>query len=257
MNVETKLMNAAELLPKPVLDFQAIEQHMKVSGKPTRKNGKALRAALAAVLARVLLCGMGWSKSQYSMWLVGGSNAYSDLENIAGRYDIVLPESLGGTPFCEYKITGLVPQGAPWATALINPSYKPRLVTYGWVVEEHLTDSDGEWNGGIARWTHTDLSLNFGTTKNNLWHYYFEYDENGRWTGCEVSESYEMIEYKGISLQVGDTFYYDELLGYNRYTRWVHWVDEEKQVVFSIHETDYSDPDRVVECAKQIIDLNS
>ena len=57
--------------------------------------------------------------------------------------------------------------------------------------------------------------------------------------------------------RVGDTLYYDELLGYNRYTRWVHWVDEEKQVVFSIHETDYSDPDRVVECAKQIIDLNS
>ena len=257
MNVETKLMNAAELLPKPVLDFQAIEQHMKVSGKPTRKNGKALRAALAAVLAMVLLCGMGWSKSHYSMWLVGGSNVYRDLENMAGRYDIVLPESLGGTPFCEYEITGLVPQDAPWATALINPSYKPRLVTYGWVVEEHLTDSDGEWNGGIARWTHTDLSLNFGTTKNNLWHYFFEYDENGLWTGCEVPESYEMIEYKGISLQVGDTLYYDELLGYNRYTRWVHWVDEEKQVVFSIHETDYSDPDRVVECAKQIIDLNS
>lgn len=254
--MEAKLREAAQLLPEPALDFQTIEQHIKMNVKPTRKTGKALRVALVAVLAVILLCGMGWAKLQYSMWLVGGSNVYSDLENMAGRYGIVLPESLGGTPFCEYKITGLVPQGAPWATALINPSYKPRLVTYGWMMEERSLDSDGEWDGGITRWLESDLQLSFGTTKNDLWRYFFEYDENGRWTGCEVPESYEVIEYKGMTLQVGDTFYYDEAVGCDIYIRWVHWVDEEKQVVFSIHEADYSDPDRVVECAKAVIDMN-
>ncbi|MBE6980077.1 MAG: hypothetical protein E7431_06850 [Ruminococcaceae bacterium] len=254
--MEAKLIRAANLLPEPALDFDTIKQRMKVTAKPTRKTGKALRAVLVAALAAGLLCGMGWAKLQYSMWLVGGSNVYNDLENMAGRYDVVLPENLGGTPFCEYQITGLVPQGAPWAIALINPSYKPRLVTYGWVVEERLPDLNGDWNGGVSRWTHTDLRLNFGTTKNDLWRYFFEYDENGLWTGCEVPESYRVIEYRNVPLQVGDTLYYDEHLGYNRYTRWVHWVDEEKQVVFSIHEKDYADPNRVVECAKLIIDLN-
>lgn len=255
--METKLMNAAAQLPEPALNYQTLEQHMKVTVNQTRKNGKAVRAALAAVLAVVLLCGMGWAKLQYSMWSLGWSRAYSDLENVAERYGIVLPESLGGTPFYEYNIYGLVPQNAPWITALLNPSYKPRSATYGWLVTELLPDSDGEWNGGVARWPNIDLQLNFGTTKNDLWRYYFEYDENGLWTGCEVPESYDVIEYKGLTLQVGDTLSYDEALGYNRYTRWVHWVDEEKQVVFSIHESDYADPDRVVECAKLIIDLNS
>lgn len=256
--MENKLINAAALLPEPELDFQTIERRMKVTVKPTRNTGRALRIVLAAVLAAVLLCGMGWTKLQYSMWSLGYSRAYSDLENAAERYGIVLPESLGGTPFCEYNIYGVVPKNAPWVTALLNPSYKPRSVTYGWWVKTILPNSDGELNGGgVARWTETDLGLNFGTTKNDLWRYYFEYDESGLWTGCEVPESYEVIEYKGFTLQVGDTFSYSEIVGYNRYTRWVHWVDEEKQVVFSIHERDYADPDRVVECAKLIIDLNS
>lgn len=256
--MENKLINAAALLPEPALDFQTIEQQMKVTVKPIRKTGKALRAALAAVLAAVLLCGMGWSKLHYSMWSLGSSRAYIDLENAADRYGIVLPESLGGATFRGYYIYGLVPQNAPWVTALLNPSYKPQSVSYGIKMREILLPhSYGEFIERETIRKGVDLKLNFGTTKNDLWRYYFEYDESGLWTGCEVPESYEMIEYKGITLQVGDTFHYDEAVGSNIYVRWVHWVDEEKQVVFSIHETDYSDPDRVVECAKQIIDLNS
>lgn len=74
---------------------------------------------------------------------------------------------------------------------------------------------------------------------------------------CGVPESYRTIECKGITLQIGDTFFYDEALGRNRYTCWVHWVDEEREVAFSLNETDYTDPNRVVSCAKAIIDLNS
>ena len=252
--MEDKLIMAASELPEPETSFGTLADKMETPKHP--RPWKKTPVVLAAVLA-LLLCGMGWAKLQYSMWLIGGSNVYSDLEHIAGRYGIVLPESLGGTPFCLYKITGLVPQGAPWATALINPSYKPRLVTYGWMMEERSRGPDGESDGGRTRWLETDLQLNFGTTKNDLWRYFFAHDENGLWTGCEVPESYYTIEYKGLTLQIGDTTSYNALEDRTVCTRWVHWVDEEKQVAFSISESDYSDPDRVVECAKAIIDLNS
>lgn len=256
--MEMKLTRAAALLPEPKLDFQTIEQQLKITAKPQRKTGKALRAALAAVLVAMLLCGMGWAKLQYSMWSLGSSNAYSDLENAAEQYGIVLPESLDGALFRGYYIYGMVPQNAPWITALLNPSYKPQSITYGSKMREILLPhSYGEFIKRETIRKEPDLKLNFGTTKNDLWRYFFNYDENGLWTGCEVPESYEVIEYKGITLQIGDTFHYDEAVGSNLYVRWVHWVDAEKQVVFSIHETDYSDPDRVVECAKLIIDLNS
>ena len=36
--MEMKLINAADLLPKPALDFQTLEQHKKVTVNQTRKN---------------------------------------------------------------------------------------------------------------------------------------------------------------------------------------------------------------------------
>ena len=101
------------------------------------------------------------------------------------------------------------------------------------------------------------FGLNFGTTKNELWRYFFGIDENGKWTAWNVPGSYQTIEYKGITLQVGDTVWHYESDGRTVYTRWVHWVDEERKVAFSLNETDYTDPNRVVACAKAIIDLNS
>ena len=40
--MEMKLMTAAEQMPGPALDFQMIEQHMKVTVNQTRKNKKVL-----------------------------------------------------------------------------------------------------------------------------------------------------------------------------------------------------------------------
>ena len=40
MNMETKLMNAAAQLPEPALNYQTLEQHMKVTVNQTRKKRK-------------------------------------------------------------------------------------------------------------------------------------------------------------------------------------------------------------------------
>lgn len=250
--MEEMLKMKAESLPVPATSFAELEAKVQMPRRFRLKKRVALLIAAALV---VLLCGAGWAKLQYGMWYLYGSAEWGDLESDAMKYDLVLPETLDGLPFHNYNVYGLVPQGAPQITALTNPSYKPWTVTYG--VE--VIDREYYPSGGLKSESprlESALSLHFGTTKNELWRYYFQFDENGVWTACELPESYEVMEYKGITLQVGDTFFYDDYLGCNRYTRWVHWVDEEKQVVFSIDETDYSDPNRVVECAKAIIDLN-
>lgn len=251
--MENKLKLELDAMPAPKTTFEELEANVKL---PQRFRPRRKTIVLMAAVLIMLLCGAGWAKMQYGMWYLIGSKAYSDLENAAAKYDLVLPDTLDGTPFYEYNIYGLVPQGAPYVVALTNPAYKPRTVTYGWRVRETETYPSGELCSE-STWTETDMSLHFGTTENELWRYYFQFDEKGVWTDCEVPESYEVIEYKGITLQVGDTFFYDSMMGCNRYTRWVHWVDEEKQVVFSLSESDYTDPKRVVECAKAIIDLNS
>lgn len=251
--MEHKLKMELEALPEPETTFEALEA-MSHRPKPLRRQKKT--ALLIAVVLALLLCGMGWSKMQYGMWYLIGSREFSDLENVAEQYHIVLPEALDGSPFYIYNIYGLVPRGAPLAVAMVNPSYRPRTVSYAVEVLEKTYYASGQVAGETTRMVN-ELDLSFGTTKNELWRYYFQMDENGKWTACDVPESYHTIEYKGITLQVGDTFFYDSVQGCNRYTRWVHWVDEEKQVAFSINESDYTDPNRVEECAKAIIDLNS
>ena len=248
--MENKLKMEMEALPTPETTFEQLEA-MKSQPKPFRHRKKVF-VILAAVLA-LLLCGMGWAKTtRYGMWLLYDSRAWSDLEGQTKKYDILLPRELDGIPFLQMQIYGHVPQGASHAQALVNPLYKPICVDYGYKMRRNSPDGIPE-----AAWFESVLGLSFGTTKNELWHYYFGIDENGIWTAYDVPESYCTIEYKGITLQVGDTYFYDSVKGCNRYTRWVNWVDEDKQVAFSLNETDYTDPNRVVECAKQIIDLNS
>lgn len=250
--MENKLKQELNEMPTPTLTFEELEANKtKPHAFWLRKRAVVI---LTAVLA-LLLCGMGWAKMQYGMWYLIGSKEYSDLENAAEKYDVALPEVLGGAPFYEYNIYGLVPRGAPYMVALTNPSYKPRTVTYGTEVIDREYYPSGSIKSESSRMVN-ELCLHFGTTENELWRYYFQCDENGAWTACDVLESYHTIAYKGITLQIGDTSFYDDVLGKTRYTHWVHWVDEDKQVVFSLSETDYTDPNRVVECAKQIIDLN-
>lgn len=246
--MENKLKLELEALPAPEMTFEDLET---VSRRPKAFRRRKRTVILIAAVLALLLCGMGWAKMQYGMWLLYDSRAWSDLESETEKYDIVLPRELEGIPFLHMQVYGHVPQGGTLAQTLVNPLYKPVCVNYGFHIRE--TSPDGKTE---SRYYQDIFDLSFGSTENELWRYYFQIDENGKWTACNVPESYCTVEYKGITLQVGDTLWHYESDDRTVSTRWVHWVDEEKQVAFSLNETDYTDPNRVVECAKTIIDLN-
>ena len=247
--MENKLKMELDALPAPATTFEDLEA---MQTRPQTFRRRKRTAILVAAVLALLLCGMGWAKTQYGMWLLYDSREWSDLESEANKQDIRLPRELDGIPFLQMQVYGHVPQGASHAQALLNPLYKPVCADYGFHIRETSPD-------GISgtRYDQDIFNLSFGTTENELWRYYFGIDENGTWTACDVPESYCTIEYKGITLQVGDTVWHYESEGRTVYTRWVIWVDEEREVAFSLNETDYTDPNRVVECAKAIIDLNS
>ena len=254
--MEAKLMNAAALLPEPELDFQTIEQHMKATVKPARKNGKALRVVLVAALAVVLLCGMGWAKTSmsYGMWTLFHSPSWTDAKWGAEKNNIQLPETMDGVPFDSYWVYGHVPQDGSWLRAFLSPLYVPRNVYYAVWETTEITLPDGSTSTYVYK--SEDFVLNFGTTTNEIWRVYFNMDENGVWTGWEVPESYYTVEYEGVTLQIGETVSYNPIEDRDVYSCWVHWVDEEREIAFSLHEEDYEDPNRVVECAKMLIDMN-
>ena len=254
--MEAKLMEAAFCLPEPALDFQTVEQRMKATAKPARNNGKALRVVFVAALAVVLLCGMAWAKTSmsYGMWTLYHSPAWSDVKWAAKKIDIQLPETMDGVPFDSYWVLGHVPQGGSWLRAFLSPLYVPRNVCYAVRETTEIILPDGSTSSYVYK--SEDFVLNFGTTTNEIWRVYFNMDENGIWTGCEVPESYYTVEYEGVTLQIGETVSYNPIEDRDVYSCWVHWVDEEREIAFSLHEEDYEDPNRVVECAKALIDLN-
>lgn len=250
--MENKLKMELEALPCPETTFEALEM-MDYQPRPLRRRKRTV-VLIAAVLA-LLLCGMGWAKmrTRYGMHMLYASSGWSDVEWVTEKYDIQLPEVLDGIPFDEYRIYGHVPVGgsalkSSRLRAYFSPLYVPYDVDYA---VRTLPEGAEFWR------TDTVFTLSFGTTDNALWRYYFQIDENGTWTACNVPESYQTIEYKGITLQIGDIVYHYEYNDRTVHTRWVHWVDEEKEVAFSLTERSYTDPNRVVECAKAIIDLNS
>ena len=255
--MEMKLMQAAQQLPEPVIGFQAIERQLIITVKPQKRIGKVMRTALAAVLALVLLCGMGWAKTSmsYGMWTLFSSPSWTDAKWGAKKCDIQLPETMDGVPFDSYWVLGHVPQGGSWLRACLSPLYVPRQVMYEVRETTEITLPDG--TSTSYNYASEYFALHFGTTANEVWRVYFNMDENGVWTGWEVPESYYTVEYQGITLQIGETTSYNPIEDRDVYSCWVHWVDEEKEIAFSLHERDYEDPNLVVECAKGIIDLNS
>ena len=251
--MENKLKMELDALPTPATSF---EELAAIKQKPVNYPRKKKTALLIAAVLAIMLCGAGWAKLQYGMWNIGGSRIWENLQKELEKHDVILPGALDGSPFLSYSKWGHVPRGASHIEALLNPVYRSIDVEYAVETKEIETYPSGEKMS--ETYTRSEeLSLFLGTTTNDLWRYYFQVDENGVWTACDVPDSYETLEYKGLTLQMGDTVRYDSYWERDVYTRWVHWIDIEKQMAFSIAESDYTDPNRVVECAKKIIDLNS
>ncbi len=243
--MEHKLRQAYQEMPVPQTNFEELAHKAQSTSK--KASMKRMPALIAAVLI-MMLCGAGWQlvSSHYGMWLLNRSTNWSDVQRGAEKYDLILLETLNGAPFYSYCTYSLVPNEVPQSVAITNPRYIPHCVTYG---VEGTVDEDGYTDTVV-----NELELSFGTTENELWRYYFEHDADGKWTAWE--SNYSTMEYNGCVLQLGITSIYVETRGETIYSYGVHWVDERLNLVFSLCESETRDFSRVVECAKQIIDLN-
>ncbi len=229
--MENKLKESYRELPTTHTEFKDIRKRIGSKAKRSR-----LPTLIAAVILILLLCGAGWqlTSAQYGMWTRDSSRSWWSVELAAGRYGLTLPETLDSEAFQEYRSYSLSLPGESHIQSFFSPHYIPYHVSYG---------ADRE------------LSLVFGTTENELWRYHFEFDEAGNWTAWD--SDYTVLEYRGQQLQLGTTSFYDEALDTERHTRWVTWVDAERKVVVGIRETDFKDPNRVLDCAKAVIDINA
>ncbi len=245
--MEHKLRQAYQEMPVPQTNFEELVHKAQSSSKKASR--KRMSALIAAAVLIAMLCGAGWQlvSSHYGMWLLSSSTAWSAVQKGAEKYNLVLPETMDGVPFLNYNTYSLVPNGVPQSVAFTNPQYIPHYVRYG--VETTVYRENG-YSGVVE----DELRLTFGTTENELWRYHFEHDADGKWTAWE--SNYSTMEYNGCTLQLGTTSHYDEVMGETIYTHWVHWVDERLNLIFSLRESETRDFSRVVECAKQIIDLN-
>ena len=251
--MENKLKMELDALPTPATSF---EELAAIKRKPANFPRKKKTALLIAAVLALILGGCVWAKEslRYGMWYIYGSSGWSDVERTTEKLDIVLPEELDGIPFDAYHTYALVPQEASRMDAYLRPAYRPYCVDYAVWDTTDITLPDG--SSSTYTYTPENLDISFGTTENPLYRYYFNFDENDVWTDYDIPESYEAMEYQGITIQVGDTVRYDSYWERDVYTRWASWIDAEKKVAFCIADSDYTDPNRVLECAKVIIDLN-
>ncbi len=246
--MEHKLRQAYQEMPVPQTNFEDLVHKAQSTSK--KASTKRMPALIAAVWLIVMLCGAGWKlvSSQYGMWLLSHSTAWIDVQIGAKKYNLVLPETMDGVPFLEYSTYSLVPNEVPRSVAYTNPRYIPHCVTYG--VRTDILGKDGNLWGTIE----PKITLDFGTTESELWRYYFVYDADGTWTAWE--SDYSTMEYNGYVLQLGIRSHYDEATGETIYSYLVNWVDERLNLAFNLCDGNGRDFSRVVECAKQIIDLN-
>ena len=222
--METKLMNAALLLPQPCLEFRTIEQKMNAAPIPTRKPRTLLRVALAVVLILCLcITVFAYGKLKYGLWSGYRSNSFADVEMLSRRYDYFFPEELNGSPFLQMSTSLGAPQGASHLDAILTPTYKLHSVDY------------------------SQITVSFGTTKRDTWKYHFSVAEDGSCSDEDVKpESQSIAEYKGYTLHLYAIA--------DRYS--VRWVDEARKLVIDITCFDAESFDIALETVKLLIDLN-
>ena len=239
--MEATLKVAAELLPEPALDFQTVEQSMKVTVKPIRKNRKALRVALAAVL--ILSLGVtvfAYGDRKYGLWTNMRSQGYGDVKLLSWKYDYEFPEKFQELPFSDMSTLHGVHQGASQIEAMLNPAYIMHTVDYGEYSGTAQSDGTVDYDGKLIR-------ISFGTTEGETWKYHFSIGEDGF---CEhesvISESKWKTEYEGYLL------YVHSVDGGHM----IHWEDIQRQMIFRLRGYGFETQEEVLETAKTLIDMN-
>lgn len=268
--IETKLYQAAQVLPEPTGSFSQVEERANWNMKKSSvKFSYYRRAAVVLACVCLLMGGVAVAATtdvDYSAWATS-SGTFPDAERIADRMGVVLPEALDDSPFYNITTMYVVPQGTSYLEAISTPVYRWYAVDYGVqdVVRQYASDDPDSWFSESSV-VYDEYSLSIGSTDGKLWNYVFSLDEDGdrvyedALPGSERSE-----EYNGVTLQIGTEIQYDREDGSDvfSYHHRVLWVDKSNNTVFVLHKAIHAEeetaeqlPDEMIGFAKEIIDLN-
>ena len=271
--MEAKLQQAANALPEPKADYLRVEEAFKKQQEysPVYKR-KRRRVVLMLCLCLLLVgCVAGPTVPEYHLyngnlnllfpgiafdvlgdelgWDPEWKSANKEAESLGWN----IPESLGGSPWCEVDKSNLTTKKSNWFMAMLFHHYTQYSVSYGYEMETEITREDG--TPSTAHWTDADVQITFGSMENEVWRRQFGFDEQDVHVGSEKAIDNFSQEYEGYTLYVstfhdGEDFFYGLISEYRQY---VHWVDRDHNTVFCVYSRDDT-PDFAIECAKELID---
>lgn len=221
--LEQKLTAAADALPQPGSDFNAVIARVPHKTAPVRK----YRPALIALAVVILLCGCTAAVTEVrkvqGMQPVLSSRVWYDAESQAEKYGLTIPETFQDYTFHDMSVYVIVPRYMHVLEAMFYPGYRPVSVDYASPSDDHA------------------LSVSFGNISDDYWPVYFGYESKDLW--C-ASENYAAVEYCGFTIHTGSTEH-----GHPVAT----WVDTEKGICICVSGDDSADP---LPLAKEIIDAS-
>ena len=255
--MEEKLRNAAERLPEPRTAFSRIE-----AAAETRRRGRFRRWRVAAAVVCIVLMATisvaAATEVKYGGWV----NWFITHGGVERRLDIEIPEEIGDSPCYDIREVNVVPMGTSWLEALFSADYRWYGIDYGRREQVEVFTSD-EYGYGTTGYTETydPWSLVVGTTEEELWKHCFSVGEDGLLEDEDTLNGVHLGEYLGVTLQYATDVYHHDDGTPDVYSHHVLWVDEEKQVVFSLRRTDYQEntaefPMELLEAAREIIEMN-
>lgn len=258
--IEEKLKTAATGLPEPSSDFLAVEEACKKrkTARPVlRKRCLAIILALALLLSGFTVVA-ATAEVNHSAWVDPIVHGWGTVKRELKKLDYTLPKTLGGSKFSQSEHMYFCPPGTSWLGAILKPSYKPTIVTYG-------TETV---HAGVER--KPMMELMFGSTLNKYCHQWWSLEEDYEpWfmrqdnllegTG-ERLEYEDNILYTGTLVSPWESHTYD--LEGNRideygetHRHYVLWVDTQKNVAACLDSKDV-DAETLLKYAMSVIDLN-
>lgn len=258
--MEEKLKQAASKLPQPKGDFLAVEE--AYSHKQFRRSGVRKRHLAALLTVALLLAGFttafATAEVNHSAWVDPFVHGWGTVKRELKKVDYTLPKTLGESKFTQAEHMYFSPPGTKWAMAILKPSYKPTIVTYGTEVVKR---------SGVPQ---PVMKLMFGSTLNKYCHQWWILEEDYEpWFMRKenlLEGTGEKLEYEENILYTGTLVGHWERTTYDlegtpihesgeTYTHYVLWVDTDKNVAACLESEDV-DADTLLQYVKDIIDLN-
>jgi len=251
--MEKKLRTAAQVLPVPESGFDTvlIPEHKTTSVRPAHRISPALIALCMILFLTISAGAYRYGQIQretqvvrrYSNLVMPVENAWGKTQKLLKKLDVVLPETLMGTPFEEGTQMSVVPRDTSRLEAMFTEFFTPVCLYYSNVV---FTDAYGNYDR--LRY----LSVDVGSTQQPYWKYFFNVDDNGDF----YPDATHVLQYKGIELRGYSRTVVDEWNNETFVIHSVQWVDEKKTLCFNISVARTDSVEFLIDCAKQIIDLN-